>query len=83
VSLPLARSVDAVTVPFSAIVQQGGEEYVYTVEDNVARRLSVRTGIVSGDRIEIERGVQTGQSVVVSGIQELRPGRPVTVSEDE
>jgi membrane fusion protein (multidrug efflux system) len=83
VELPLERALDAVSVPFEAVVQEGGEEYVYTVENGVARRVSVRTGIIAGDRVEITGGLEKGVRVIVEGHQELRPGKPVREVESE
>ena len=77
VSLPLDRAEDVVLLPFRAVVQEGGEEYVYVVEDETARRTPVSTGIIAQDRVEIRSGIEPGQTVVTEGHQELRPGRPV------
>jgi multidrug efflux pump subunit AcrA (membrane-fusion protein) len=83
VGLPLDRVEEAVSVPFRAIVQEGGNEYVYTVEEGAARRVAVRTGIIAQDRVEVVSGLEAGQTVVTEGHQELRPGRPVSVVEEE
>jgi multidrug efflux pump subunit AcrA (membrane-fusion protein) len=83
VGLPLDRVEEAVSVPFRAIVQEGGNEYVYTVEDGAARRVAVRTGIIAQDRVEVVSGLEAGKTVVTEGHQELRPGRPVSVVEEE
>lgn len=81
VSLPLARATDAVTIPFRALVQEGGDEYIYTVDDGAARRVSVRTGIIADGRVEIRDGIEANQTVVVEGHRRLRPGRPVSIVE--
>ncbi|NBF41307.1 MAG: efflux RND transporter periplasmic adaptor subunit [Spirochaetes bacterium] len=83
VGLPLDRAEGVVAVPFRALIQEGGNEYVYTVEDGAARRVAVRTGIIAQDRVEVVSGLDAGQAVVTEGHQELRPGRPVRVIEEE
>jgi membrane fusion protein (multidrug efflux system) len=81
VSLPLRRAADTVAVPFRAIVQEGGEQYVYTVADGIARRVQVRSGIIADDTVQIVEGLEAGSSVVTEGIEELRPNRPVSIKE--
>lgn len=80
VGLPLDRVENVVAVPFRALVQEGGNEYVYTVDDGVARRVAVRTGIIAEERIELVSGLEAGRAVVTEGHQELRPGRPVSIA---
>jgi membrane fusion protein (multidrug efflux system) len=64
------------------LVQEGGERYLYVVEEGAARRLTVRTGIIAGDRVEIRSGLGEAAQVIVEGHQRLRPGRPVEVTND-
>lgn len=79
VSLPLDRAGDAVSIPFGALVQEAGRQYVYLLEEGAARRVSVRTGVIAGDRVEVIEGVEAGTQVITEGHQRLRPGRPVRV----
>jgi multidrug efflux pump subunit AcrA (membrane-fusion protein) len=81
-ALPVDRAQEVVTVPFEALVQEGGERYLYVVEEGAARRLTVRTGIIAGDRVEIRSGLGEAAQVIVEGHQRLRPGRPVEVTND-
>lgn len=79
VALPLERADGVVTVPFEALVQEGGEQYLYVVDEGAARRVAVRTGIIAGERVELRSGLQEQVEVIVEGHQRLRPGRPVEV----
>lgn len=63
-------------IPQSAIVQRGQLTGVYTLsDDNKAVLRWVRTGQVSGDRIEILTGLKPGERYVISTDQPIRQGQ--------
>ncbi|MGH7565250.1 MAG: efflux RND transporter periplasmic adaptor subunit, partial [Gemmatimonadota bacterium] len=77
-----ARS-DVSLVPASAILTgPGGAESAFVVENGKAFRREVETGMVSKGRVEIVRGLNPGEIVVVEGGSSLREGAQVrTVGE--
>jgi HlyD family secretion protein len=62
---------DAVSVPRSALARVGTLSRVWVVNDGVAEPREVTTGIASADRVEITRGLDGGERVVVSGYEGL------------
>jgi RND family efflux transporter MFP subunit len=70
---------NAVLVPASAVVHEGNETAVFVVEKETARRREVKTGIESGDRVEIVSGVTPGEMVITSGQNGLPDGARVTL----
>ncbi|HEU4961880.1 MAG TPA: efflux RND transporter periplasmic adaptor subunit [Sphingomonas sp.] len=60
-------SGSALTVPYAALLDDGGQPYVYVVAGGVAHRHDVVTGATSGDRIAITKGVAAGDKVVIEG----------------
>jgi multidrug efflux system membrane fusion protein len=73
-------------VPLSAIVRPPGRTQGYAVVvveaaagPAVARVREVEPGDVRGGRIEVAKGVQAGELVVVSGASFLADGQAVTV----
>jgi RND family efflux transporter MFP subunit len=77
---------DHPAVPLSAVVRvaPGSRDYaVFVVEGTddrgIARRRPVTLGGVVGNRIVVERGLATGDRVVVSGAQFVVDGKPVRV----
>lgn len=67
-------------VPASAIVNDGsGNTAVFVVENDVAARRLVRTGVTSDGRVEIVDGVETGEVVVITGTNNLRDGTTVRI----
>ncbi|MCI0387852.1 MAG: efflux RND transporter periplasmic adaptor subunit [Acidobacteria bacterium] len=80
VSLGLERRKDALTVPASAILTEGGKTYVYTVENGKARRVEVRTGLDDGIRVEVTGGLAGDESVIVTGKGAVKDGVMVKIS---
>lgn len=74
---------DALLVPLSALVEEDNETVVYVVEDGTAIRRVIRTGIQSGDKVEVLNGLDESERIVVSGQGSLRDGSPVFASIDD
>lgn len=65
----------AVLVPAGALVQEGAETFLVTVDgQGKAHRRPVRTGVIAGGQAEILAGVAPGDRVVVSGQNGLPDG---------
>jgi membrane fusion protein (multidrug efflux system) len=80
VSVAVREVAAALTVPSIAVVPELGGKKLWVLENGAAQPRQVETGIRTGDRVEIVRGLHAGESVITSGIQILRPGLPVTVA---
>jgi membrane fusion protein (multidrug efflux system) len=70
---------DAITVPAIAVIPELGGKKVFVVEDGAAASRSVTTGIRTADRLQVTEGLAPGDTVIVTGIQQLRPGLPVQI----
>ncbi|SDB40420.1 membrane fusion protein, multidrug efflux system [Desulfonatronum thiosulfatophilum] len=70
---------DAVTIPLSAMIDRGGERLVYVEEDGVARARNVSIGVIERDRIQITRGLEPGDRLIVAGHREVEEGTAVVV----
>lgn len=73
----------ALTIPEAAVIFEAAETYVFAVEDGVARRCRVKTGLRQDGRIAIAEGLSPGAQVVVRGLQRLRDGSAVNVLGDD
>jgi membrane fusion protein (multidrug efflux system) len=68
----------ALAVPRRAVQQSLDRQFVLVVgKGDTAQARNVETGTWSGDWWIIESGLQTGERVVVEGIQKAAPGQPV------
>ena len=70
---------DAIVVPLFALVDKGGERIVYVEKDGVAESRTVTLGVIEGDRIQITRGLNPGDHLIVTGQTEVQDGGPVKV----
>lgn len=75
----------ALTVPEESLVVSEGGSAVFVVDRRqglVARRRTVETGARGGGRIEVVRGLDPGERLVVSGASLLEDGDPVVEVKD-
>lgn len=70
---------DVVMVPRAALVGDEGDESVYVVDGDEAKKMSVTTGYASGAEIEITSGLAGGERIVVIGHTGLKDGGKVQV----
>jgi RND family efflux transporter MFP subunit len=77
-----------VKVPSGALVQRSGENYIFTVDTDpmdpafrVARRQQVVPGILVDGVLEIQRGLEPNQEIIVRGQTFLEDGLRVNVVE--
>jgi membrane fusion protein, multidrug efflux system len=72
---------ERIALPRTAVLVDGPTPRVYRVRDGHAEEVPVVTGSAHGERIEIQQGLQRGDTVVVVGQDNLRPGLPLLVME--
>jgi membrane fusion protein (multidrug efflux system) len=70
-----ARTAPA--VPELAIVGEGEQTFVYTVEDGKAKRIKVVTGLRQDGLVEIRQGLSAGQRIVTEGVVKIAEGQQV------
>lgn len=67
----------ALTIPYAALLDDGGQPYVFTTAGGVAHRRDVAIGPVAGDRVAITKGLNAGDQVVTQGGTALEDGMKV------
>lgn len=77
VRLVLERVDDALMVPSIALVPGLAATTVYVAKDGVAEPREVRIGRRTAERVQVLEGLAAGDEVIVSGIQQLKPGAAV------
>ena len=78
VALTVNARNHAVVIPEEAVVGEGLRHLVYVVKDNVVERRVVQIGQRQEGRVEIVEGLQPGETIIVRGVQRVRPGLTVT-----
>jgi membrane fusion protein (multidrug efflux system) len=71
------RPVEVLAVPRAAILSDQRGDYVYVVENGIARRQDVKLGQSTPTMASIEDGLNVGDVVIVEGLQRVRPGQAV------
>ena len=79
-TVQVGATASGITVPYAALLDDGGRSYVFVVKDGVARSVDVSPGSSSGDRIQILRGLNPGDQVVVEGGTALEDDMKVRVA---
>jgi membrane fusion protein (multidrug efflux system) len=70
---------EALSVPRAAVLADQEGDYVFVVgKDNKAEKRRVKLGQSTPASASITSGLTDGESVVVDGIQRVRPGQPVS-----
>jgi membrane fusion protein (multidrug efflux system) len=71
--------IQALAVPRSAVLSDQQGDYVFVVDaENKARRQNVKLGQSTPTVASIMSGLKEGDSIVVEGLQRVRPGQPVS-----
>lgn len=75
-------SREALAVPETALLQRGGQTFVYTLgEEQRATITSIDMGARQAGWIEVLSGLAPGQQVITEGVLKVRNGAPVRVAE--
>ena len=77
VSIVVKTIENAVTVPDEALVPTATGFVVFVVKDGKAKTTAVETGLRSGERVQITKGIASGDEVVTEGQLKLRDGASV------
>lgn len=72
---------DALSVPSQAIIPEMGQSIVYIVEDGKATPVPIETGIRTASRVQALTGLQLGDTLIISGVMQLRAGTKVIIDE--
>ncbi len=76
IELGTARA--GISIPYAALLDDGGKSFVFVVQHGVAKKVEVQPGNSSGDRIQILDGLAAGEKLVVEGGTALEDGMKVT-----
>jgi ABC exporter DevB family membrane fusion protein len=73
------KKTDTLLVPSSALVRKRDGEYVFVIEENVAKQRMVVTGIGQENQVEILQGLEQGDQIVISGNLTLQDGDTIRI----
>jgi len=79
----LDRTQPAVVVPATAIRDEAGQAYVFTLEDGKLAKRAVKLGVSEPQQglVEVKSGLESGLSVVSARVSGLKHGMPATMKQ--
>ncbi len=72
------QPVDLLAIPRAAVLTDQAGDYVYVVgDDDKAIRRNITLGQSNPPEVSVLTGLKEGETIVVDGLQRIRPGQPV------
>ncbi len=72
---------NALSIPTESIVPEMGKDKVFLYKSGKAQPAEIITGLRTEDRVQVVKGLQAGDTVIVSGMMQLRTGLPVVLDQ--
>jgi membrane fusion protein (multidrug efflux system) len=80
VIIPFESNYSAILIPSNAVIPTTREKKVAVVEDGRAKLLVVELGERTSDKVEVVKGLEAGDTVIVTGLMQVKPGMEVKVT---
>ena len=77
----LDQTAQSAVVPASAIREEAGQSYVFTIEGGKIAKRVVKVGFTEPQQgmVEVQSGLEKGLSVVSARVTGLKPGAPAMI----
>ena len=66
-SILTEKRENVILVPLDSVISKDNEKYVFVVENDQAVKKTVITGLTSNNQIEIRKGLECGELIVING----------------
>jgi len=80
VELVLKKIENAILVPSEALIPDIQGQKIFVYRNGIATPQQVETGIRTDKTVQLTSGVSEGDTIITSGMLQLRPGAPVKIS---
>jgi len=70
---------DALAIPSEAVIPEMGKNIVYLFKDGEARPAEITIGLRTEDRVQVLDGLQEGDTLITTGVMQLRSGMKVSI----
>ncbi len=70
---------DAILIPLLAVIPMEDSKTVYVVNSDEAQRRQVKLGVIKGDHVRVESGLEPGDRLIIAGHRFVAPGQKVNV----
>ncbi len=79
--VPESQPKQVVAVPRDALVLRRQGAHVFVINEGIAKKVDITTGLANGDLIAVQGNIKAGDQVVIRGNERLRDGQTVQVQE--
>ncbi len=77
-----AQGSKRLLVPITALVENNGQTYLFVIQDGVAKKQVVTTGLRNDDQVEIIQGLTGDEEVAITNASHLFDDMPVQIVKD-
>ncbi len=81
VTIPLKKLAGALMIPSEALIPDAQKQSVFVVKNNKVQTRNVVTGLRTSETVQILSGLSAGDTVLTTGLLQVRPGSAVRVTE--
>lgn len=78
VYMPLAAQAESLLIPISAVLNQFGSSYVYTIDNKTINKTPVQLGRRISNEVVVSAGLKVGQMIVARDVNSLADKQQVT-----
>jgi RND family efflux transporter MFP subunit len=80
VNVNMQTKKDALVIPIAAVVKSSNGDGIYLINENKSYYKTITTGITDGNLIEVITGLKAGDKIVTLGMNNLKDGTVVVIS---
>lgn len=83
INLQLDEITNTIAIPTDALIAEMDGDKVYVYRNGKAEQIKVQTGLRTSDKIQILDGLSFGDTLLITGVMQLRQGIPVLIDQVE
>jgi membrane fusion protein (multidrug efflux system) len=80
IELQLREIRNALVVPSLSSIAEMGQDFVYVYKNGKAHQVIVEKGLRTASSVQITRGLNAGDTIITSGVMQLREGMEVNIN---
>lgn len=82
INLTISKYEEAILIPTEAVIPELNSKKVFVRNNGLVENRTIETGIRTADRIQVTKGLVSGDTVITTGILQLRPRMEVGLTID-
>lgn len=80
VTIPFQSDNNAILIPSQAVIPTTKDKKVAVVKNGKADMVVVKLGTRTSDKVQVLQGLQNGDTVVITGLMQVKPGMDVKIT---